>query len=277
MENIIINVNSIFRDTDKYPSANHFKISLPETLKNISYIKLTSLEIVDVNYVFTEIKKNNKFKIIVGTDEYDVILEDGNYTSSTLITTLQSRLDEINNSLSFNISVDINIYAAKLFFTSDTTDTFTIDFTRDGYSEYPPIKYFLGFENDSYTGTSVNANYTINLNGVNYAFLCVNDIENVIDNRVSNAFTKIIYETGRFNSLFSKGKEFNSKDKVFRSPINLEYLEIKLVDYLGNLLELSNFNFSFTLEVGYIYDINLYKKINNGGNPNGDNRLLFKY
>ena len=35
MENIIINVNSIFRDTDKYPSANHFKISLPETLKNI--------------------------------------------------------------------------------------------------------------------------------------------------------------------------------------------------------------------------------------------------
>ena len=46
---------------------------------------------------------------------------------------------------------------------------------------------------------------------------------------------------------------------------------------MGNLVDLKEYDFSFTLEVGYIYDLALYKKINNGGNPNGDTRLLYKY
>ena len=68
--------------------------------------------------------------------------------------------------------------------------------------------------------------------------MCLNDIENIQDVKVKNAFTKIIYETGKFNSLYSQGQEFNKKDKVFRSPIDLNYIEVKLVDYLGNELNL---------------------------------------
>ena len=52
---------------------------------------------------------------------------------------------------------------------------------------------------------------------------------------------------------------------------------MKLVDYLENELNLSNYDYSFTLEVGYIYDINLYRKINNNGLPNGDLRLMYNY
>ena len=37
------------------------------------------------------------------------------------------------------------------------------------------------------------------------------------------------------------------------------------------------FDYSLTLEVGYIYDWDLYKKINNFGQPNGDTRLLYKF
>ena len=64
---------------------------------------------------------------------------------------------------------------------------------------------------------------------------------------------------------------------MFRSPIDLSTIEVQLVDYLGNELEFNEFDFSFTLEIGYIYDKKLYEEINNKGIPNGDTRNKFYY
>lgn len=277
MENKIINVNSIFRDKDKFPSSNNFRMVLDETLKNIVYLRLSSLEMVDVNYVFSNNRNNNTFNLIIGTDTHTINIEEGNYTSSTLVIKLQDILDTINSSISFTITADIEINTGKLIFTTEPANTITFDFTRTGDVSYPGINYHFGFSGTNYSGTAIKADSVLNLVGMNYAFLSINDFDNVVDTKVTNVFTKIIYETGRFNSLFSNGKEFNSKDLVFRSPVDLSYLDVKILDYMGNLVDLKEYDFSFTLEIGYIYDIALYKKINNGGNPNGDTRLLYKY
>ena len=134
----------------------------------------------------------------------------------------------------------------------------------------------LVFSGTNYTGTEITADSVLNLVGINYAFLSINDFDNVVDTKVTNVFTKIIYETGRFNSLFSNGNEYNSKDLVFRSPVDLSYLDVKILDYMGNLVDLKEYDFSFTLEVGYIYDLELYKKINNGNKTTGDTNF-YKY
>ena len=277
MENKIININSVFRDKNKYPNSNNFRIDLPQKLKNIIYIRLSSLEMVDINFVFSNKRNNNKFKLIIGDNTHIIDIEEGNYTSSTLIIKLQESLDVINESLDFTISVDIEINTAKIFFTTEPENNITIDFTRDNNTKYNGLNYYLGFKNLVNNGTLIKADSVINISGFNYAFLNINDYDNVIDSQVSNVFTKIIYESGRFNALFSNGAEYNSKDLVFRSPIDISYFEIKILDYMGNLLELMEFDYSLTLEVGYIYDWDLYKKINNFGQPNGDTRLLYKF
>ena len=145
MENKIINVNSIFRDKDKFPNSNNFRIILDETIKNIVYLKLSSLEMVDVNYVFTNNKNNNTFNLIIGTDTHTINIEEGNYTSSTLVIKLQDILDTINSTLSFTITADIEINTGKLIFTTNPLNTITIDFTRTGDITYPGIKYHFGF------------------------------------------------------------------------------------------------------------------------------------
>lgn len=277
MENKIININSVFRDKNKYPNANHFRIVLEEKLKNIIYIRMSSLEMVDINYVFSNQRNNNKFNLIIGDTNHLIDIEEGNYTSSTLIIKLQEILDVINATIDFQIRVDIEISTAKIFFTTEPENEITIDFTRVNNTKYNGINYYFGFKNLVNTGTLIKADSVINISGFNYAFLNINDYDNVIDSQVSNVFTKIIYESGRFNALFSNGAEFNSKDLVFRSPIDISYFEIKILDYMGSLLELNQSDFSLTLEVGYIYDWDLYKKINNFGKPNGDTRLLYKY
>jgi len=273
MDNILINVNSIFKDKTLY-SSNDFVLELPEQIKNIIYMKISSIEIPNIFYTFSNIRLNNYLKIVTGVDSDIINLGDANFTSDTLITYIQDKLDEINITRGTDYTFSININTAKLSFTSSTS--FTLDFSRDITNEYESLKYYLGFDNDTYTGTSIVAENILNLTGNSYIYININDINNIIDNKVSNAFVKILTTGDKYSFQFLGKDDYNSKDKVFRSPINLSKLRVKLLDYLGNKIDLLG-DYSFTIEVGVIYDLKLYKEINNGGRPNGDIRLKFYY
>ena len=97
------------------------------------------------------------------------------------------------------------------------------------------------------------------------------------DNKVNNCYSKIIINSSPFTTLIRGPEEYISKDLVLRSPINLSKLNIQLLDFLGNTLDIGKNDFSFTLELGYVYDDNLYKELNNKGLPNGDHRTKFFY
>ena len=58
MDNILINVNSIFKDKTLY-SSNDFVLELPEQIKNIIYMKISSIEIPNIFYTFSNISLNN--------------------------------------------------------------------------------------------------------------------------------------------------------------------------------------------------------------------------
>ena len=275
MENKIININSLFRDKNLFSNSGKFSINLNETFKNIVYIKVSSLEVPFVFHSILENNNNNKFKIIVKGNSHEIIMGDGNYTSNTLIQFIAKKLEDINTS-SINIEFDINVINGKFYFRGNVD--FSLDFSRTGNQEYEGFKYYMGYSEDYYTGQQeYNAESVVNVNPLSYFFLKINDIENISDLKVSNAFTKITTGVGIYNYIFVGGTDYNSKDKVFRSPINLSKFDFELVDYLGNEINLFNNDFSFTLELGYIYDKKLYQEINNRGIPNGDIRLKFFY
>lgn len=273
MDNIIINVNSKFVDKDKYTSSD-FVYHLNQELKNIAYIKLGSIEFPSTNYNFLNKKGNTSFTIGDGTFEETITLQDGNYTSDTIISTIQEFLDTINVTRTKNYEIDININTGKIIFTSD--DTVNINFNSKD-TGYGSLGEHLGFSENTYTNTTITAENVINLNTPLYNFLKINDIENIIDNKVSNAFAKIILTSGKYDFTIEGKDDYVSKQKVFRSPINLNKLKIQIVDHMDNIIDLNGYDLTLTLEVGYIYDKKLYESINNRGIPNGDNRLKYYY
>lgn len=273
MDNLIINVNSKFTNQSIYTPSN-FVFDIGQTLKNIAYIRLGSIEFPTTTYNFLSEKKNTSFKIGDGSFEETITLPDGNYTSDSILLKIQDSLDVINTDRSKNYNIDIDINKGKIIFTSD--DTVNINFTNEDIG-YGSLGYHMGFSNNSYSGTSIEGDNVINLNSTVYFFLKINNIDNIIDNNVKNAFAKIIQTTGSFNFTIEGKADYVAKEKVFRSPINLSKLEVQVVDYMDRVIDLNGIDLSFTLEVGYIYDKKLYESINNRGIPNGDNRLKYYY
>ena len=272
MDNIIININSRFVDLNKY-SASNFVYHLEEELKNVIYIKIGSIEVPTSFYNFLESKKNISFKISDGVNEDTITLIEGNYTSDSLLLYVQDILDVINTNRNQDYKIELNINNGKIKFTN--INNFSIDFNNN--SELDSLGIHLGFTKENYSGKSIEADNVIRLNTPLYFFLKINDFDNIQDHYVKNAFAKIIQTTGSYDLTVEGKSEYVSKDLVFRSPINLNRLEIKLVDWYDRILDLNGYNLSLTLEIGYVYDKQLYQQLNNNGIPNGDHRLKFFY
>ena len=277
MENLIFNINSLHRDKSRFPKASQFEIQLPSTIKNIVYIKMTSVVFPYVCYNFHE-KKNNVSFILRHTNntlEDTVTLDYGNYTSDFLVDFITIKLDAINTSRGTNFALSLSFINGRLTFTNDTE--FTLDFNRIGDIKYEGINHSLGYVNKSYIGTSITADSVLNVVGNNYAFIKINDILNIYDPIVNNVFTKILLNTDKYNIYYEGNENFVSKCKQFRKPQNFNKFCIKVVDHCGELLEIGIHDLSMTIELGYIYDLNLYQQIHNNGIPNGDDRLKFLY
>jgi hypothetical protein len=276
MENIIINVNSLFRDKEKYPLSTKFNYELPTDFKYIIKMNITSLEVPNIVYIISEYRNNNKFKLInneLGISK-TIILKDGNYTSSNLVLYLNDDIftDELKSELGVSILLsEIDPITGFLMFSSDKD--ITIDYTRENNcnSEYENLNYYFGFSNEINNSVfniknlyyEITGDSVVNFVGTNYIFLKINEINNIVDKNVSDAFAKFILNSGKYTVHFEDSSSFVSKEKIFRSPQNITNLNVELVDYLGNPINLQEHNFSFTLELTYIYDINIFKYLHN--------------
>ena len=59
--------------------------------------------------------------------------------------------------------------------------------------------------------------------------------------------------------VINNGQDLIYKTHKFRQPTDVKSLEIELVDYNGNRMNVNGIDFSFTLEFGIIYAEELYK------------------
>ena len=149
----------------------------------------------------------------------------------------------------------------------DITDiiSFDIDFFNTSLQtntnfNYPPLGYQLGFRpslvsnnfllSSKYTNDTIqmSSQYTFNLNDNSYLFIKINDWGNINFNN-TQYFAKIL-----FNSYLNCNKidEYVNPEYKFRQPINFQKLDIELIDYLGNNIELNGRDFSFTIKLTQI-------------------------
>lgn len=270
MENIIINIDSEFRDSALYPNPGSFTFKPHESLKNITYVRLSSIELPVVFYTFTAKNNNISFTILFGNQSQDVVIQEGNFDSATIITEIQDKLNVINNNYGTTFRIDWNYINYKISIVNKTA--FTLIFDNAPY--HKSLGTFLGFiyDNDSYLAsqqltkfdidTNMNLYFwtgdtILNVSKDDYLFLRVNDYGVVYnDVRSPGILAKVLIYDSQF--VMDTGANFLSKSYTFKQPTTINKLDIELIDKRGNTIDMNSINFSFTLEFGQIYDKNQY-------------------
>lgn len=300
VRNIILNIDSSFRglaipsitsspgeDFNPGTTSSWFIFSSSRLHKNITSVKLTSLEFPNTFYSFSSLRGNLNFTLTINggpkVGTYTVTIPDGNYQNSattltldptTLITTIE---DYIQNTLLIpNFTLEYDPKYHRITF-SYPHSSFSITFPNTTSNAYKNgIGYNLGFFQNSYISTPTTGMIILNQISAEvppdviqdkYIYLAINDwnlIEHQDVNQTSFSVFAKIQLPGTKNTIVFDSNYINSstKEYFFQQPVNIQRLEIKLLDAFGNILETDGENWSMTLELKQINDAATYEALN---------------
>lgn len=151
---------------------------------------------------------------------------------------------------------------------------FEIDFSTNNYTnnvqniKYLSLGYYLGYRliNNSFLLTPKFINNKLillstknyNILAEDYIFLKINDWGNI------DFFNKILFSKIYLRSdltALNKTNNFINKEYVFRQLSNISKIDVELIDYLGNTVDLNGVDFSFSISLRTQTNIGL-KQIN---------------
>jgi hypothetical protein len=275
MENALINIDSKFRDVAKYPDPGNFTYILSEPLKNISFIRLASIELPTAFYTFLSTNNNISFTLTTPEGFYsDIYIPEGNYDSTTMITTIQDIFNIRNQENGTQFRISWNPINFKV--TISNTTPFNLILGND--TKHRSLGYRLGyiFSDNNYLASNQSDSYDdiageylykwtadtfLNITKDEYLFVRINDYGVIYNaNREKNLLAKIILYDQQF--IVDNGANFLTKTYKFKQPVNLSKFDIELVNQFGKTVDMNYIDFSMTLEVGQIYDSGEYDKYN---------------
>lgn len=271
MDNVIVNIDTRFRNKKLYPNAGKFTFHLNEKIKDVMYIRLSSVEIPNLYFTFSDKKDNTSFKISINNYNYKIKIDEGFYTSNQILQAILDQFDPIPGSL----NIILNLANGYITIESDTI--FNIDFSNSG--EYESLGHHLGFRQKNYTAKQkvVNGNTVyyivsesqLDVIGDNYVMLRVNDYgkmynfkhsdEKQTKEDIDTYLGKVIITTAKAEKNFDNNN-FITKMHIFRQPTNISKFEIELIDPLKNTVDTVFMDYSLTLELGIIHDKHVYEK-----------------
>jgi hypothetical protein len=251
-QNIIINIDSTYRDKTIYKNSGKFTINLPTTYRNVGSIRLASVEFPNLFYTFSKLKNNTYFYISTITmAPYKIEIKEGNYVASNFISELNSKFSELATLSGLTITAALDIVSGKVTFSSNSI--FNLSFP----SEFKfTLGNNLGFINKEYLD---NKNYTgegiLDVIGDSYVFIRINDYGDLVTQfGDKNILGKIVLTQSKAIMVFDNSSNYLTKSYIFKTPQNISKLNIELLDRFGNNIDMLNLDYSFTLELQTIFD-----------------------
>jgi hypothetical protein len=253
METIILNVDSKYRDKTLFPLTTCFRHKLDFPIKNVIEISLTSIRIPNTSYKISNAKGNN----LIRFNDNILAVDDGNYTLIELL-----ELINYHNSLTqvINIQMSIEDNTNKIVVNGDCS--FNMYFPK--VSDYPSLGEILGFNNVEYLGFNYyRGERAVNFIDNYYYLLKLNDLGKVYNSNFKY-FAKILARVPKDNVDYESNYEFVTKTTLFDQPIDIEFFNIELFDYLNNIVDLNGLDIDLTLEIKTITNTLLkkYKELN---------------
>jgi len=281
--------NSQFRKNFLNTTPEDCEFQLPNSINNVISIALSGLQIKNTMFAFSSYKYTNQIYIEEdtsgGTIGGIVSIPDGNYDENSFPGVLEYCINNqiISDNESehrFKVLIDPN----TLFLTiSNDENNFTIKTIVDQNMNYRlndldaknkistsnivnTMGYQIGFRNIEYTNEkSYTTESNFNSQAYRYIYFSLDDFnnsnldrtygilpsENILDDNIL-AIIPLSSETFDKNYIDS-GNYINNK-REYSIPINISKIRIKLLDYLGDLINNNYNDFTFTLEITRIRD-----------------------
>lgn len=268
-------VDSRDRNQDRYSNPANYQIDFNEVYKDILSIELISAEIPKSTYTINS--SNNKIYFqetatqVSNDTFYTGTIPIGNYsTASDLATAIQTAMDGATGSEA-DYTVSVLSTTNKLSISSNfggSATLFNLLFdggtekynatTRTVYKENS-IGPVIGFSRADLTGTTVGVAYTgqnqYNLNGENYIFLNIKELENldsINDSQGSgtDSFTKITLDADTTNRKFYKAEHDYISKVVFVPPLaKLGQMIIKFITYNNDIYDFGGLEHSLYFRI----------------------------
>lgn len=295
VKTLVYNIDSRFRNatvtttsTNTFgpQTSTNFLFRLSQTIKNIISVKLTSIELPNTFYTFSNSRQNKAFYVTLGGVRKQVTVQDGNYlqSGSSILTDYTALASAYKTALNIafpltppdEFDVVYNTSTNRITISNTTTTPFTIEFaplnslSKYGIAstnQFNGVGYFLGFQNYQYSGsTTYTGEVCPQLVGDSYIYLEISDWDNVQHQNYNQSnfyvFTKILLTTGK-NTVIIDTPITNptNKEYHFLQPTNINLLQIRLLDAFGTTIDLDGANISMTLEFQEVLNMELYEKM----------------
>ena len=123
----------------------------------------------------------------------------------------------------------------------------------------------MGYRGAEYSGfTEYQTEGIFNGAFTNYIYFTLNDFNNsqsqniigIFPNSIigNNILAMIPLTADSFNVCFDSGADFIEKKREYFGPVNIQKFKIQLLNQYGEILDLNNMDFSFSLELEIGYD-----------------------
>ena len=148
---------------------------------------------------------------------------------------------------------------------NDSVDS-KISITPTQYVE--TLGYYLGFRETSYSNSnSYTSESVFNNKYSSYLYFAVNDYTGsqsasntyaVLQNSsIADQILAVIPLSGpRFDFIFDNGSDFIYKKRDYFGPVDISKISIKLLNQIGEFVDLLESEYSFSLQVTTVYDLN---------------------
>jgi len=281
-----VSVDTRFADQNYNNDTTDFMIRLPETMKNVMRIRLSSVEIPPVEHTFTVAKGNVAISVADSTGSITTFsIVPGNYTVATLCSAIETGLGT-----GYTCSIDPSGGTISI---TNASDDFTLYFGSDNSTictrkTHWGLGYYLGFrvpymKTDS-SGISLSENqrrsimssgwtvtaYAPPLVTQNTYYLlqlqCPDQLDTVIHRVAGNAaipaFAKLTLKNNGFGVDYDDNSDLIRKEYTFLAPTNISQLRVKLLDAFGVPVQLRASDWSMTFELTEIVNSHTYDKLN---------------
>ena len=249
--------------------SSYFIYSPARPYKNVTSLKVTSLEFPNTFYTFDYTSRSNTtFSIVaettpgVYTTYEPIIISDGNYPNiAALVSDIQAKLPA-----SYTIAVGARTNIVSI--SNSISQIFTLTFpTTTSNPNENGLGYNLGFLKTKYLNASSYTAETVpDVIQDTYVYLAINDYALMetpsFGNTYFNALAKITLPGAKNTVVFDNNyTNSSSKEYHFQQPTNINRFEIRILDGYGNQVNLKGASFSLTIELQEVLDSSIYEKM----------------
>jgi len=288
--NHIINIDSRFRKSALEPPTD-FLYSFAHSYRNVITARIASVEIPMGFYAFSKVKRNTMFRLdfrdFLGDLQTETVtIPDGDYTPACLIQHIQEEFNRIRDTLGVFFRISLNPINRRVTISHDGSApppsppgpafkpaAYGITFGMVGLEQRTydtGMGFALGFTKQYYeiTTPEITGESLINTNGDNYFLLAVDDfytVEHKMHDGYLQCMAKILLKphhgSGMMGNIISNdGYTVLSNDIVFPRAIDLKQVRIRLMDAYGVPIDLHHLNWSCSLEITEIMNVERYDR-----------------